>query len=647
MYSEKNGYTPVPSSGAEPLSESQPQTSSKSNSETRRRHHSHRKVVFLVFGVAMLYVWLFAFSVKHHKHHDGSHGHHRPCHDPKGGPGRSDRPRMPVDTTGKCPVVEVLEPSKGEKSSQFLSAEYRNHSLGLWQGAVQIPSMSYDDLMPVGQDPRWDVFGDLHKYLEKSFPELHTNERVTLEKINTYGLLYTIKGSNPDLKPVILMAHQDVVPVPQDTLSRWKYPPFEAHFEPETDRLYGRGVSDCKNSLIATMEAAESILKQGVELERTIILSYGSDEEVSGNQGAFYIATFLKERYGNDSIEAIIDEGGNGIAPALAKILKGDMSAESKDHEDVDLFFASPATGEKGYLDVRIEINMAGGHSSVPPDHTAIGILSQVVSSIEDTKYSPLLTPENPFFWTLYCMADHNKNMNHELRHDILNMVNYDKKGRKARKSVLDFTLENDMSHYLVRTSQAADKIGGGVKINALPEMAYVEVNHRIAVEESSQVVYRKIQSIVDKIAHKFKLKAHYDFEVKDAKAESNKVSQSGGMADDFSGYFNVTTLSILEPAPVSPSSGKNWDVMSGTVRNIFENVAPLSPRAKVITVPSIMSGNTDTKFYWDLTRDIYRFNPQTVFSTTNAHTVDEWATLDSHVTNVAFYYEYLLNMCA
>lgn len=560
---------------------------------------------------------------------------------------RTTRPDRygPIDTTDKCPVVEVVAPQVGQPSSQFLTPEYRNKSLNLWAGAVRIPTMSFDDLAPVGQDPRWDVFQELHDYLETSFPLLHSKAQV--ERINKYGLLFTVTGSDPSLKPVILMAHQDVVPVPEDTVSRWTYPPFSGYFDGEN--LHGRGASDCKNSLIATMEAAESILEQGLTPERTFILSYGFDEEISGNQGAYYLSKYLLQRYGANGVEAIIDEGGNGIVQANGEYLTADGEIVSASSDD--LWIASPSTGEKGYLDIRIEINMDGGHSSIPPDHTAIGILSQVIQRIERTKYEPILSPDNPFFWTLYCTAYHNPDMPKRLRSDILHMVKAGAQGSRARDSVIDFALSNPMMHYLVRTSQAADKIGGGAKINALPERAYVEINHRIAIEQSSADVYAKIERIVKRTAQRFNLDVYTDF-------EEHRVqgTHEDHLFDDFpntaanagsNGFFNVTTLSILEPAPVTPNSGANWNIMSGTLRNIFEKVSPLSENARVITVPSIMTGNTDTKFYWDLTTDIYRFNPQTADSGGNIHTVDEWGTLDSHVTNVAFYYEYLLNMCS
>jgi acetylornithine deacetylase/succinyl-diaminopimelate desuccinylase-like protein len=48
-----------------------------------------------------------------------------------------------------------------------------------------------------------------------------------------------------------------------------------------------------------------------------------------------------------------------------------------------------------GYFDVRVTIETPGGHSSVPPDHTGIGVLSRIISVIESNPYEPDLTPAN------------------------------------------------------------------------------------------------------------------------------------------------------------------------------------------------------------------------------------------------------------
>lgn len=133
---------------------------------------------------------------------------------------------------------------------------------------------------------------------------------MTRDTVNTFGLVYTIKGTEPALKPLMLAAHQDVVPVAD--ASTWKYPPFSAHFDGQW--LWGRGASDDKNSLTGLMSALEALLSNPFWVpRRTIILALGFDEECSGRRGAGYIGRYLEKLYGPNSIALILDEGGMGL----------------------------------------------------------------------------------------------------------------------------------------------------------------------------------------------------------------------------------------------------------------------------------------------------------------------------------------------
>ena len=104
------------------------------------------------------------------------------------------------------------------------SDEFKEGSIGRLSGAVQIPSESFDDLGPIGEDPRWEIMYKFADYLKKVFPRVH--EHMSPEKVNTHGLVYTWEGSDSKLKPLLLMAHQDVVPVPNATVGAWTHPPF-------------------------------------------------------------------------------------------------------------------------------------------------------------------------------------------------------------------------------------------------------------------------------------------------------------------------------------------------------------------------------------------------------------------------------------
>ncbi len=158
--------------------------------------------------------------------------------------------------------------------------------------------------------------------------------KLELTPINTYGILLEWKGSDESLKPYLFMAHQDVVPVPKVTESRWKYPPYSAHFDGR--HIWGRGTSDCKNVLIGVLEAFETLLEKDFKPERTLLAGFGFDEEISGYQGAQFIAQHLEATRGKDSIELILDEGGVGLT------------------EKNGFPIALPGVGEKGTCDSRL-----------------------------------------------------------------------------------------------------------------------------------------------------------------------------------------------------------------------------------------------------------------------------------------------------
>lgn len=127
--------------------------------------------------------------------------------------------------------------------------------------------------------------------------------------------------------------------------------------------IWGRGSADDKLSLISVLYvilssldhsnrmgrlSIETLLTLNFSPQRTTVLAFGFDEEISGTHGAAKIAVHLEEIYGRNGFSILIDEG-SGMA---------DMFGAT---------FASPAIGEKGYLDVKIEVTTPGGHSSIPP----------------------------------------------------------------------------------------------------------------------------------------------------------------------------------------------------------------------------------------------------------------------------------------
>jgi len=516
----------------------------------------------------------------------------------------------PSQSAAKCVQVEPLVPGQqspalSDMDEYIVSDKFRNETIDRLTGAIRIPTESYDDLGPVGEDPRWDSMYDLADYLKKTFPLVHGS--LKLEKVNTHGLLYTWEGSDADLGPTVLMAHQDVVPVAKETVSQWTHPPYSGYYDGKF--IWGRGALDCKNNLIGILEAVELLLNAGFKPKRSVILSFGFDEEISGRQGASSLAKVLFDRYGKDGAAVIVDEGG-GLASSWGSL------------------FALPGVAEKGYLDVEIIVRMPGGHSSIPPAHSGIGVTSELVTLIESHTYEPHFHPENPYLAILECGNAYSPEFPQNLRKHLPWKAPFSCPAKKKKDSLaLEAAKQGDEVKYLFTTSLAVDVIGGGVKNNALPERTRVLVNHRVNVGDRSEEVKAKLTRLAEKVAAKHNLTVL-------AFNDEPEIPRS----------IKLSAAHILEPAPVSPTTVDGvtpYGVLSGTTRALYGE--------SVIMAPALMTGNTDTRYYWDLTRHIFRYNPgydpEQGLGLGGMHTVNEKLNVLSHTRLVQWFSMFIRNM--
>jgi Gly-Xaa carboxypeptidase len=519
--------------------------------------------------------------------------------------------------SGQCPQVAPLKPKlKSEellKMDEYLKSEvFRNASIGRLSGAIQIPSMSYDDLGPVGKDERWDIFFDLAKYLEDSYPLVH--QTFQLDKVNTHGLAYTWLGSDISLKPLLLMAHQDVVPVPEDTVKSWTHPPFSGYYDGKL--IWGRGASDCKNSLTGILEALEQLIAAKFTPTRSIVLSFGFDEESSGHNGAGKLSEFLLQKHGKNSFAAIVDEGAGSYT------MWGKTFALPGVAEKVwfNVCLAGIANDRRqGYLDATIVVRMPGGHSSIPPDHNGIGVMSELITLIESNLYEPQLHDDNPYLGLLQCGAAHGTKFPTKLK-KLLSRRAAQTCSKKEDKLAVEASKESLGIRYLMTTSVAADVIRGGVKVNALPERTEVTVNHRINVGEHNLIVKDKLTHLAKHVAAKFNLTVN----AFNGKGEAPSSITLKARANDF------------EPAPITPTTIDPitpYAIISGTTRALYGE--------DIVMSPGIMTGNTDTRFYWDLTRHIFRYAPgfdPEFEGVGNIHTVDEAISVKAHLALIQWY---------
>ncbi|KAH8591017.1 hypothetical protein B0O99DRAFT_520430 [Bisporella sp. PMI_857] len=520
----------------------------------------------------------------------------------------------------QCPQAAPLLPNITSPALDAIiplvdSEEYRKISIGFLSNAVKIPTVTHDGMGIPGEDERYEVFYKFYEYLQETFPLVHS--KLSIEKIFTHGLLYTWEGSNSSLKPTLLMAHQDVVPVPEQTIPTWTHPPFDGFYDGKY--IWGRGASDCKNQLIGILEAVELLLKADFKPTRTLILSFGFDEESGGVNSAGHLARAVEARYGQDSIAVIVDEG---------------MKAQKLWGATV----VQPGVAEKGSININIKIRMPGGHSSVPPPHTSIGVLSELIQLVERDTYQSWLDVKNPYYGTIQCGAAHAPEFPDNLRKILKKekprtALDTDVPSCMRKQDALaeEAAKESLFHKYLMTTSIAVDVSYGGEKSNALPEEATAIVNHRVNIGETVQGVRDKVARLAGSVAKNHNLTVH---------AFDNVTASSS---------IILTAPFGLDPAPVTPTSLETgaWRILSGTTKAQYGT--------DVILSPGLMTGNTDTRNYWDLSRDIFRYGPgfdreelengDVGGTLGRIHTVDERVSVVEHLEGVKWFVGFVRNM--
>lgn len=257
-------------------------------------------------------------------------------------------------------IKTLLTPSK---TSTYTANEDEAESLEL---AKKLSEMIQYDTTSHRGVAEVEKFEGFHKVLERLFPLVHEK----LERTDIDGnLLYYWKGKSSE-KPILLMSHQDVVPAEGE----WKYPPFSG--EIADGKVWGRGASDTKCSVMAFFEAVERLLAEGFVPPQDVYLASSCTEEWAGD-GAPKIVKELQRR--GVELHLLCDEGGGIISEPIGGV-----------HGN----FAMVGIFEKGKADVRFTAHSNGGHASAPPKNTPIARLSAFVTQIE--RHSPFKKQISP-----------------------------------------------------------------------------------------------------------------------------------------------------------------------------------------------------------------------------------------------------------
>lgn len=346
------------------------------------------------------------------------------------------------------------------KFAAVKTVEVSENAVAHLQQGIRFKTISLSDTAR----PDSNAFLALHRYLAQTYPLIH--QKLQLEKVAGYSLLYVWKGKNSTLNSVILMAHQDVVPVEKVSLSQWKTDPFGGNIE--NGKLYGRGAADDKISLFALLEATEKLLQEDYQPKRSIYFVFGHDEE-AGGKGVKAVAALLKSR--RIKADWVLDEGG--------EITKKEIPGLQ------EKAVALIGTSEKGYLSIDLKVNIEGGHSSMPKPETAVDVL---IAAIQKLRAKPFpasfggstgdffdyLGPEMPFTSKMAIA-------NQWLFKPLLFKIYEKSAGGNA----------------LIRTTIAPTILQAGVKDNVIPTSATATINFRLSPGTSIDAVFRHVKEAI------------------------------------------------------------------------------------------------------------------------------------------------------
>jgi len=285
------------------------------------------------------------------------------------------------------------------------------------------------------------------------------------EIVGQASLLYTWAGKDASLEPVLLAAHQDVVPAEETSLSQWTYPPFSG--EIADGFIWGRGTLDIKSQLVSLLEAAEALIAAGYQPERTVMFGFGSDEEVLGI-GAKEIVALLQER--GVHLAAMVDEGGciyDGIVPGIKGLT------------------ATIGVAEKGYLSLKFWVDGEAGHSSTPSKATATGILVHALDKIVASPFPAKVDAVSHMFARLGASASP------ILQVAFANLWLF-------KPLVKQRLLDNNETAATIRTTTAVTILKGGVKDNIIPGHAEAVVNFRLLPGESIAYVCERLRRVIN-----------------------------------------------------------------------------------------------------------------------------------------------------
>ena len=323
------------------------------------------------------------------------------------------------------------------------------------QALIRIPTVSYRE--PERVDTA--AFDEFVEELARQFPLLH--ERLELTRVHTHGLLFHWPGASAE-RPIVLMAHLDVVPVEGD----WQHGAFSGAVV--DGQIWGRGTLDDKGALVAVCEAVETLLERDFTPAQDVWLSFGCDEEV----------------FGTAAEQAVIELQQRGIRPWFVVDEGGAIA------RDVFPGVGKPVgvvgVTEKGIMSVLLRVEGRGGHASTP---AKLGPTARLARAITRLDRSPMPTSlPAPTVELFRRLAPHAPLALRPL------MANAGRLGPAVARAL---TAMGPETAAMARTTFAVTTLSGSPALNVIAQTATAGVNIRIMLGDTSESVLAHLRKVI------------------------------------------------------------------------------------------------------------------------------------------------------
>lgn len=289
--------------------------------------------------------------------------------------------------------------------------------------------------------------------------------------------------------------------------------------------------------------------------------------EETAGSGARVIVDLLRDRGIRPVF--VLDEGG--------AIVEGIFPGVAKP-------IAVVGVSEKGILSLKLTVEQQGGHASTPPKMTATVRLARALVRLNSKPFRTSFVPTN-----LEMIRTLGAHASQPLKWVFTNLW-------LTKVPLLRlFSRLSDETAAMVRTTQAVTQLSGAQAANALAERAEAIVNIRIAIDSN----------VAEATAH-----------VKRAVRDESVL---------------IGLLHPTEPSPVSPTSGRAWELVKGSIEETYSGT---------IVTPYVMLGASDSRHFTRISNNVYRFSPFEMSADERGtlHAKNERIRVSTFVKGVEFY---------